>query len=286
MRDWNPCRRNADIATSASAQISDSCTSPPLEKMPTTVQSLSRKAMRDPTPSPSNCWAARRPTMTSRTPRAKRRPSTRASSSRMAKAAGCTPRNGTLLGSVCPGAADPPSPPARRRPAAAPPRLARWQGRLPSSTVWSRATPLDISASEPARSMITRSSRPVLASVWRNPSAMESTDTSTPATPAMPMMTTRDVPRRWGRLRRLTRVICAICSQRAHHRCPARASTMRSRRARQAGGRPTISASAAARPPPRSRCRPPRTAAGSGRRWSRSGTGACRRRRPCPPRRR
>ena len=46
--------------------------------------------------------AALRPTITSRTPRAKRRPSTMRSSSRMAKAAGCTPRNGTLLGSVSP----------------------------------------------------------------------------------------------------------------------------------------------------------------------------------------
>ena len=69
--DWKPLRRKADIATSASAQISDSCTSPPLAKMPTTVQSLSRKAMREPTPSPANCAAAFRPTITSRTPRSK-----------------------------------------------------------------------------------------------------------------------------------------------------------------------------------------------------------------------
>jgi hypothetical protein len=100
--DWNPSRRNADIATSASAQISDSWTSPPLAKMPTTVQSLSRKAMREPTSSPANCAAALRPTMASRTPRAKGRPSTIVTSSRTAKAAGCTPRNGTLLGSVSP----------------------------------------------------------------------------------------------------------------------------------------------------------------------------------------
>ena len=38
-------------------------------------------------------------------------------------------------------------------------------GRLPSTVAWSRAMPLDISASEPARSMITRVGRPVLASV-------------------------------------------------------------------------------------------------------------------------
>ena len=62
------------MVTSASAQISDSWTSPPVAKMPTTVQSLSRNAMREPTPSPANCCAAFRPTITSRTPRSKRPP--------------------------------------------------------------------------------------------------------------------------------------------------------------------------------------------------------------------
>src|SRR5215831_1757056 len=55
--------------------------------------------------------------------------------------------------------------------------------------------------------MITRSGRPALASVWRNPSAIDSTETSTPTTPAMPIKMTIDVPRRWGRLFRLTSVI-------------------------------------------------------------------------------
>jgi hypothetical protein len=98
--DWKPVRRKADIATSASAQISDSCTSPPLAKIPTTVQSLSRNAIREPTSSPANCCDAFLPTMTSRTPRRKWRPSTIATSSRMPNAAGCTPRNGTLLDSL------------------------------------------------------------------------------------------------------------------------------------------------------------------------------------------
>ena len=207
MTDWKPCRRNADMATSASPQISDSCTSPPLSKMPTTVQSLSRKPIREPTPSPANCCAAFRPTITSRTPRLKGRPSTIRTSSRMAKAAGWTPRKGTLLGWVSPlrgrstittSSAD-----ASGRPAAS----RATPGRLASRVAASRATPLDSSASEPARSMITRSGRPVLASVWRKPSDIASTDTSTPTTPAMPTTTTSEVPSRWGIVRRLIRVI-------------------------------------------------------------------------------
>ena len=276
------------MATSASAQISDSWTSPPLEKMPTTVQSLSRNAMREPTLQPLELLG--RPPAHDDFADARREAAAFHQRQLVANGEGgrlhargtarCWDRSAR-------GAADPPSPPARRRPAAGPSASRAMAGRLASSAVWSRATPLDISASEPARSMITRSSRPVLASVWRNPSAIESTDTSTPATPAMPMMTTREVPRRWGRLRRLTRVICAIWSQRAHHRCPASASTMRSRRARQAGGRPTASASATATA----------TAADPGaglheeRREAAAGGAVqerehARRRRPCPPRRR
>src|SRR5882724_4182623 len=204
--DWKPVRRNADIATSASAQISDSWTSPPLSKVPTTVQSLSRNAMREPTPSPANCRAALWPTITSRTPRPNGRPSTIRTSSRMVKAAGCTPRNGTLLGSVWPwrgsstitkSSADTSGCPAASRARA---------GRLVSTVAWSLATPLDISASEPARSMITRVGRPVLASVWRKPSPIASTETRTPTTPAIPTTTTREVPRRRGTLRRLISV--------------------------------------------------------------------------------
>jgi len=58
--------------------------------------------------------------------------------------------------------------------------------------------------------MITRSPRPVLASVWRNPSDIASTDTSTPTTPAMPTTTTSDVPMRDGKLRRFMAVIATI----------------------------------------------------------------------------
>src|SRR6266850_2984826 len=205
--DWKPVRRNADIATSASAQISDSWTSPPLSKVPTTVQSLSRNAMREPTPSPANCRAALWPTITSRTPRPNGRPSTIRTSSRMVKAAGCTPRNGTLLGSVWPwrgsstitnSSADTSGCPAASRARA---------GRLASTVAWSRPTPLDISASEPARSMITRVGRPVLASVCRKPSPMASTETRTPTTPAIPTTTTSEVPRRCGMFLRLMSVI-------------------------------------------------------------------------------
>ncbi len=198
------------MATSASAQISDSCTSPPLSKMPTTVQSLSRKPMREPTESPANWPAALRPTTTSRTPGSKRRPSTSRASSRMSNAARCTPRNGTLLGWLSPlrgrSTITTSSAEASERPA--PSRAT--PGRAASSVAWSRPTPLESSASEPARSMITRSPRPVLASVWRNPSDIASTDTSTPTTPAMPTTTTSDVPMREGRLRRFMRVMAAI----------------------------------------------------------------------------
>ncbi len=58
--------------------------------------------------------------------------------------------------------------------------------------------------------MITRSPRPVLARVWRKPSDIASTDTSTPTTPAMPTITTSEVPTREGRLRRFMAVMARI----------------------------------------------------------------------------
>ena len=121
--------------------------------------------MREPTASPSNCPAALRPTMTSRTPGSKRRPSTSLASSRMVKAARCTPRNGTLLGLLSPlrgrSTITTSSAEACGRPASS----RAMPGRDASRVAWSRSTPLDSSASEPARSMITRSARPVLARV-------------------------------------------------------------------------------------------------------------------------
>jgi hypothetical protein len=90
--------------------------------------------------------------------------------------------------------------------------------------------------------MMTRPGRPVLASVCWKPSAIASTETSTPTTPAMPTTITSDVPRRCGRLRRLISVIWVIwCSALELIGRPA-SSTMRRRRARSAGGRPTASA--------------------------------------------
>ena len=96
--------------------------------------------------------------------------------------------------------------------------------------------------------MMTRWARPVLASVCRNPSDIASTDTRTPTTPAMPTTTTSEVPSRWGIVRRLIAVIRAICvrSMGAAQRCPASASTIRSRFTRHAGGRPMTSARASA----------------------------------------
>ena len=100
---------------------------------------------------------------------------------------------------------------------------------------------------------MTRSGRPVLASVWRKPSDIASTDTSTPTTPAIPTTTTSEVPSRAGSVRRLSRVISAIWwSERIARaqRWPASASTIRSRFARRAGGSPMASASAATMPAP------------------------------------
>ena len=128
----------------------------------------------------------------------------------MSNAARCTPRNGTLLGLVSPlrgrSTITTSSAEASGRPA--PSRAT--PGSAARRTAWSRSTPLESSESEPARSMITRSPRPVLASVWRNPSDIASTDTSTPTTPAMPTTTTSDVPTREGRFRRFMRVMAAI----------------------------------------------------------------------------
>jgi hypothetical protein len=83
----------------------------------------------------------------------------------MVNAAGWTPRNGTLFGSLSPrrgrstittSSAD-----ARGRPDGA--RIT--PGNVVSRVAASRVIPLDISASDPARSMITRAGRPVLARV-------------------------------------------------------------------------------------------------------------------------
>src|SRR5262249_16416074 len=79
--------------------------------------------------------------------------------------------------------------------------------------------------------MITREGRPVLASVWRNPSDIASTDTSTPTTPAMPTTTTSELPSRRGTFCRLISVIGAawfshamaspVSGQRVHDAQPA-----------------------------------------------------------------
>ena len=160
----------------------------------------------EPTVSPANSCAAFLPTITSRTPRSKRRPATILSSSRIAKAAGCTPRNGTLLGSVWPWRGRSTITISSADARGLPPASRATPGRGAMSVVWSRPRPLDNSESEPARSMMTRSWRPVLARVWRKPSDIANTDTSTPTTPAMPITTTSDVPSRCGMVRRVMTV--------------------------------------------------------------------------------
>ena len=233
-------RRNADIATSASAQISDSCTSPPLAKMPTTVQSLSRKR---------DARADARGRRTAAPPCGPRSP--RARRARSGAPRRCGPRRGWRRRPAgrrgtarCWGR----SRPLRGRStittsSARGERAARGVARdrraaLASSVAWSRATPLDSSASEPARSMMTRSGRPVLASVWRKPSAIASTETSTPTTPAMPIDHHQRGAEALRHVRRLISVIWTTWLSQAHQRCPASASTIRSRRARSAGRQP------------------------------------------------
>src|SRR5580692_10803725 len=56
------------------------------------------------------------------------------------------------------------------------------------------------SASDPPRSTMTRSGRPLSAMVWRNPVAMASTETRTATTPAMPITITLEEPARCGRV--------------------------------------------------------------------------------------
>ncbi len=56
---------------------------------------------------------------------------------------------------------------------------------------------LFISATLPLRITITVSSEPVVSSVVRNPSAMESTVTITATTPATPTTAVSEAPRRW-----------------------------------------------------------------------------------------
>ena len=50
--------------------------------------------------------------------------------------------------------------------------------------------PLDSSESAPCRMTIARSGRPALTIAFSNPSAIDSTPTSTTTTPAMPMIAT------------------------------------------------------------------------------------------------
>ena len=175
------------MVTSASLQISDSWTSPPVAKMPTTVQSLSRNAIREPTPRPANCRAAFRPTITSRTPRWNGPPlhDLELVPDGEGRRAGRRGR-GRCWARSRPAGAGRPSPPAPPTRAAAPRASRAMPGSVLSRMAASRGTPLDSSASDPARSRITRSGRPVLASVWRKPSDIARTETSTPTTPAMP----------------------------------------------------------------------------------------------------
>ncbi len=121
--------------------------------------------MREPTRRPANSRDALPPTMTSRTPRSKRRPWTILTSSRMANAAGPTPRNGTLFGCVWPWRGRSTITTSSALTSGRPPASLAMPGTLASSAACSRPIPLDISASEPERSMITRPWRPVLASV-------------------------------------------------------------------------------------------------------------------------
>src|SRR3989454_10771825 len=100
--------------------------------------------------------------------------------------------------------------------------------------------------------MMTRVARPVLASVWRNPSPIASTETRTPTTPAIPITITSDVPSRCGMVRRLISVTCTtwlsevigspVPGQRIHDAQPVRAQrgrqADRQRQRRRHAGRP------------------------------------------------
>jgi len=63
----------------------------------------------------------------------------------------------------------------------------------------------------PTRSTMTRSMRPVEASVAANPSAIASIAISTPTTPAMPATMTIEMPRRSGMVRTFIAVTAPTC---------------------------------------------------------------------------
>ena len=71
----------------------------------------------------------------------------------------------------------------------------------------SRSNELDSSSDDPPRNTSATSSLPDRSSAARNPSPIDSSETSTATTPPMPMTATSDVPMRAGRLRRFIAVI-------------------------------------------------------------------------------
>ena len=136
-----------------------------------------------------------RPTMISLVPGRNMRPSTRRTSSRTPKAAGSTPRSGTLAtvpvvrfsrSTTTKSSAEATGPPSLRRTPAASLMM----------RVSARARALLSSLSLPPRMTIAVSEEPAPASADWKPSAIESTATKTSTTPATPTIATAEAPTR------------------------------------------------------------------------------------------
>ena len=164
-----------------------------------------------PISTPSNRRATPAPTISSRKPGVKRRPSTIFSCGRSSNDAGSTPRSVTFapltvspffISSVItissPDASGLPSLPLRM------PGPSRIRFAL------SPPKPELSSAPEPPRSTIALSSRPASCKVAWKPCAIASKAVNTATTPARPMMMTSDGPQRCGTLRRFKPVIAKI----------------------------------------------------------------------------
>jgi hypothetical protein len=121
------------------------------------------------------------------------------------KAACCTPRRGTLAvvpvlrfgrSTITNSSADARGP-SRPRSIPGPPEMIRTS---------SRESTLYISAFDPPRSTIARSSAPVVVMTARNPDAIERTATNTATTPATPKPAASEAPLRSLRVRRFSRL--------------------------------------------------------------------------------
>src|SRR5579864_561093 len=182
----------------------------PLSNSPTTCHSEPRMRTVWPMSAPWNWARTPRPTMSSRSPGVKVRPSMILSCGRSTNAAGSTPRRVTLAplltSSLRTSSAITMSSAEARGLPSAPTRM---PGSCLMMSVVSRSKAELSSASEPPRRITTASLRPVDLSVLSKPAAIASSAVNTATTPARPMTMTSEDAQRSGMLLMLMPVIAS-----------------------------------------------------------------------------